>query len=130
MSYLCRMIKLNIQHTTKKTIAYLILGLMCLLIINKVVFLHSHMLADGTIISHAHPYQSAGDSQPVQSHDHTKAAYFLFDTIQLLFYSIPFGLIFFIPNFRTSGFISGITQIAPKYFSSIRNRAPPVMFFK
>jgi len=49
--------KLNIQHTTKKTIAYLILGLMCLLIINKAVFLHSHVLADGTVISHAHTNQ-------------------------------------------------------------------------
>jgi hypothetical protein len=87
-------------------------------------------LANGTIISHAHPYQSTGDSQPVQSHDHTKASFFLFDTIQLLFYSIPFGLIFFISNFRTKVFISGFTQIAPKYFSNSRNRAPPVLFFK
>ena len=122
--------KLNIQHTTKKTIAYLILGLMCLLIINKAVFLHSHVLADGTVISHAHPYPSTDDSKPFQSHHHTKAAFFLFDNIQLLFNSIPFGLIFFIPNFRTKVFISGFTKTAPEYFSSTRNRAPPVMFFK
>ncbi|MDP3431525.1 MAG: hypothetical protein Q8T04_00965 [Bacteroidota bacterium] len=124
------MMKLNVQHTTKKAIAYLILGLMGLLIINKAVFLHSHVLANGTVISHAHPYQSTDDSKPFQSHHHTKAAFFLFDTIQLLFNSIPFGLIFFIPNFRTKVFFSGITQIAPEYFSSARNRAPPVILLK
>lgn len=122
--------KFTIQHTTKKTIAYLILGLMCLLIINKAVFLHSHIQADGTILTHAHPYQSTEDSKPYQSHHHTKAAFFLFDTIQLLFYSIPFGLIFFNPNFRTKTLFSGIAQIGPEYFSSTGNRAPPVAFLE
>lgn len=122
--------KLNIQHTTKRAIAYLILGLMCLLIINKAVFLHSHVLADGTVISHAHPYQSTDDSKPFQSHHHTKAAFFLFNNIELFFNSFPFGLIFFITNSRTKVFVSGFTQIAQEYFSSTRNRAPPVLFFK
>ncbi|MDP3913072.1 MAG: hypothetical protein Q8R96_04965 [Bacteroidota bacterium] len=121
---------LRIRQTAKKQIAYLILGLMGLLIINKAVFLHSHVLANGTVISHAHPYQSTDDSKPFQSHHHTKAAFFLFDTIQLLFNSIPFGLIFFIPNFRTKVFFSSITQIAPEYFSSTRSRAPPVILLK
>ncbi|MBW8333890.1 MAG: hypothetical protein K0M40_17845 [Prolixibacteraceae bacterium] len=124
------MMKLNIQHTAKRAIAYLILGLMGLLIINKAVFLHSHVLADGTVISHAHPYQSTDDSKPFQSHHHTKAAFFLFNNIELFFYSFPFGLIFFIPDLRTKVFISGFTQIAPEYFSSTRNRAPPVILFK
>jgi len=121
---------LSIRHTAKKQIVYLIIVLMGLMIINKAVFLHSHVLADGTVISHAHPYQSTDDSKPFQSHHHTNAAFFLFDTIQLLFNSIPFGLIFFIPNFRTKVFFSGITQIAPEYFSSTRNRAPPVILLK
>jgi len=119
---------LIIRHTAKKQIVYLIIGLMGLMIINKAIFLHSHILTNGTVISHAHPYQSTDNSKPFQSHHHTKAAFFLFDNIQLLFNSIPFGLIFLIPNFRTKVFFSGFTQIAPEYFSSTRNRAPPLMF--
>jgi hypothetical protein len=32
---------------------------------------HSHKLADGTIITHAHPYDHSSDSSPFKTHQHT-----------------------------------------------------------
>ena len=44
-------------------IARLLLGLYVAVLVNGVVFRHSHRLADGTIICHAHPYKSLPGTQ-------------------------------------------------------------------
>lgn len=116
--------KFTSRHTTKKSVACLILWLMGLLIINKTVFLHSHILANGTVVTHAHPYQKAGDSQ----HNHTKAAFFFYDNIELLFNSSPIYSSLFILNHSITFRTSGIPDYSPEYASNFRNRAPPLLY--
>lgn len=120
------MIKFAHQDTTKKTIAFLIIGLMALFIINKTVFLHSHRLTNGTVVTHAHPYSKTADSEPFKFHHHTNAAFFMFDTLELLYLSAVLALLFFItPAILTFRF-SAVPKYSPEYASYSRNRAPPV----
>lgn len=56
-----------------------------LLIINNVMFLHSHQLANGNIVTHAHPYNKSNDSAPIKSHHHSKTELIFLKNLQLLF---------------------------------------------
>jgi hypothetical protein len=38
---------------------------------NQSFFYHYHVLPDGTIISHAHPYNKTTDCKPIKSHHHS-----------------------------------------------------------
>ncbi len=117
---------ISFLHRVKKKISFLIIGLMGLMIINKVIFLHSHVMKDGTVVTHAHPYKSASDSKPLNSHQHTKAAFCFFDHFQLLFLSTLFTLILSQSSIREKVLfpaLSGYTQIDR---SAGRNKAPPL----
>ncbi len=56
-----------------KIIQFSFIGLIVFLTVNKGVFLHSHITADGKVIVHAHPYQKSNNSKaPVQHHHSAK----------------------------------------------------------
>ncbi len=48
------------------------------LLANHMVYYHTHITHDGTLISHAHPYDKAGDSSPIKKHHHTSIDLLLF----------------------------------------------------
>ncbi|MBN1416131.1 MAG: hypothetical protein JW973_13600 [Bacteroidales bacterium] len=77
--------KTMVSKITQIAIAFLMIGLMCLLIANNVAFTHSHQLSDGTIINHAHPYDKSNDTQPYKSHHHTQTELVFFINVQILF---------------------------------------------
>jgi hypothetical protein len=52
-------------------LARLLLGLFVAIVVNGMVFRHAHRLADGTIITHAHPYNPFGKS-PISSNPHSR----------------------------------------------------------
>jgi len=70
--------KTIVNNITIKSVAWLMIGIMGVLVANKAVFVHSHILNDGTIIEHAHPYNKSTDSTPYKSHHHTKAEFLFF----------------------------------------------------
>ncbi|MBW8325602.1 MAG: hypothetical protein K0M50_12625 [Prolixibacteraceae bacterium] len=117
---------LSIQHTAKKQIIYLIIGLMGLMIINKAIFLHSHILDDGTIVTHAHPCESSGDSQPFKTHHHTKAAFFFYENLDLLFLSAVLSFFSFIHIQSAPVFHRPASDYTSFHLSQLHGRAPPV----
>jgi hypothetical protein len=54
--------------------------LFVMMTLNNIVFRHAHRLADGRIITHAHPFKPVGDS-PVQPHSHTATELFWLDML-------------------------------------------------
>ena len=61
--------------------------------VNKAVFTHSHILPDGRIIVHAHPYlkhqgKSDKKDKPVRTHHHTPGQYCLLSH-HILYFSAP-----------------------------------------
>ena len=58
---------------------------MGLLIANKALYMHTHKMADGSIIVHAHPYNKSDDPKPFKSHQHTKAEFLFLENLESLF---------------------------------------------
>lgn len=67
--------------------ARFLLGLYLLTLINGVVFRHAHRLADGTVVSHAHPYVpiDTGDD-PYQPNHHTQQEIIWLDALSHALY--------------------------------------------
>jgi hypothetical protein len=55
----------------KKPLVWLLLGLWTLIMLNSVMYRHSHRLPNGKIVSHAHPYKKSSDGSPAKPHEHT-----------------------------------------------------------
>lgn len=63
------MVKMNrLKH---QIFALFLVGCLSLLVLNKMVYTHLHILADGTVVSHAHPYNKNTDNKPFKSHHHS-----------------------------------------------------------
>ncbi|MEA3444739.1 MAG: hypothetical protein U9R19_08440 [Bacteroidota bacterium] len=76
---------MTFKNVAIKSVAFLMIGVMGMLVANKAAFMHTHKLNDGTIISHAHPFDKSNDSKPYKSHHHTNAELLFFQNIEVLF---------------------------------------------
>lgn len=52
---------------------------------NKIAYTHTHKMANGVLLSHAHPYNKTNDSAPVKSHHHTSNEFVAFGHLSGLF---------------------------------------------
>ena len=57
------------------------LGMLLLMQINSVVFRHAHRLANGQIVTHAHPYNIFAKSCPLSANPHTSHELLLLDAV-------------------------------------------------
>ena len=80
-----------------KSLAWILMAHMVLLIANQAMFIHTHRMSDGTIVVHAHPFKSTGNAnQPFKSHKHSSYDYVLLDNLtHFLVTSIGLFLVFF-----------------------------------
>lgn len=114
------------QNIIKKTVAYLILGVIGSLILNKAVFLHTHTLNDGTIIVHAHPFQASSDSNSGNPHQHTKCGIYYFDQLSFLISQLPDDVTFHSAVYHTIHFSEKRSFYFENYHACLKNRAPPI----
>jgi len=116
-----------VKHITLKIFILLMVAVMGMLIANNAIFMHVHKLNDGTIISHAHPYDKTSDTQPHKSHQHSKVEYVLFHNLEILF--PVFFLIFFLTAFTTKRKVLfdliAVRQLVCLNF--YKGRAPPAI---
>jgi hypothetical protein len=54
-------------------------------IFNNSVYQHSHILPDGTIVIHAHPYNKTADNSPLKKHNHTISEIQILQNFEILF---------------------------------------------
>lgn len=64
----------NTAHI-RKGIAILLLCLVTAITINNSVYLHSHIIDNNTVITHAHPFSKSADNLPFKTHTHTNFDY-------------------------------------------------------
>lgn len=70
---------------TAQVITGLVLLLACALqIYNKAAYTHSHMLEDGRIVTHAHPYKKPSPDAPSPDHSHSKNEFWFLSQSELL----------------------------------------------
>ena len=114
-------------------VARFLLVLFVFTLVNGVVFRHAHRLADGTIVSHAHPYIPFGDN-PYQPNNHTQQEIIWLDALSQILYAdwqpttfvlllpLVVGIFFLPPIFQASVFQPAARVV-------FRHRGPPVAWF-
>lgn len=118
--------KKSVKNIAIKFIAILMIGSIGMLVSNKSIFMHTHKLADGTIITHSHPYNKSNDSKPFKSHHHTNAEFFFFQNLEILFLTVFVTLALFalVKKAKYSFYL-----ITRHYLTCIilhKGRAPPI----
>lgn len=112
-------------------VARFLLVLYVLTLVNGVVFRHAHRLADGTIVSHAHPYIPVGDD-PYQPNQHTQQEIIWLDALSHILYADwqPSMFVLLLP------LVIGLLASPPLYRVAVfrpaarvvfRHRGPPVL---
>ncbi len=59
----------------------LIIGVM---LINKAAYTHVHILPDGSLVSHAHPFSNSAEKNKNTSHQHSSLELYLLDILEVL----------------------------------------------
>lgn len=115
------------KHIRLKSVALLLVTVIAMLTFNQSVNLHTHKLADGTIVSHAHPYNKTSDSCPVKNHHHTLTGLLILNHFKIIFLSIFIA----IALLRTPKLVIRNTQeelhFEPHYIHYTFGRAPPFL---
>jgi len=118
--------KATVKYITIKIVILLMTGVMCLLIVNTAIFLHVHKLNDGTIISHAHPYDKTSDTHPFKTHQHSKTDFLHIHTLEIFFPLVFLMLVLIAFEKKISVLFDLIPAYYLAFFDSIKGRAPPL----
>jgi len=105
----------------------MMLGMICVLIANRGIFMHAHVLSNGSVIAHSHPYDKSENSGSSQSHQHTGIEIFFLDNLNILF--LPF-IAAFIPRVFTGnpGYrFQVISSLLSPICNTNQGRAPPIV---
>ncbi len=110
----------------KRILTYLSIVLIGLMIVNKAVYFHSHILEDGQIIEHAHPFNKSTDNsdKPV-NHSHTNFELLILSQLTVLF---AFGIaliLFFCRSLKINRQMQKIEVYTPMCVSFYSLRGPP-----
>ena len=110
-----------------KIFTFLMIGVIGMLVVNKVVFLHVHKLSDGTIVEHAHPFDKSTDSKPFKSHHHSNAGFFFFENLNILFLvlSLTLALMPFVK--KELKLVDSKVKYSLIRISHKKGRAPPAL---
>ena len=98
---------------------------MSLLLANRAFNSHIHMLADGSVVSHAHPFSKSADDSRGMDHQHSGLEFLLLDQLDVLiscaialFILKAFSRAISLRNPDSGRFLPPVVPISP-------GRAPP-----
>jgi len=128
LGYLCPLMKRPFKNIIVKYIAVVLAASMVLMIANKIVFTHSHILDNGEIISHTHPYDKTNDREPFKSHHHAQTELFFFQHIEIYFPFVFLSLNLFYPLPRENHFVYYEKKATLVVITSQKCRAPPLLY--
>lgn len=102
------------------------IGIVGMLIANQSIFIHTHKLADNSIVSHSHPYDKSNDSEPYKSHHHTNVELLFFQNLAILFLTVIVSLAFLIPIKKAEYLLHTISIYSLSLYNPNKGRAPPI----
>lgn len=109
-----------------KLFSYLCLSILLLQIVNKSIYIHSHRLANGMLVMHAHPFNKQKDNAPFKSHKHTNLEYFAYDTLTTFIGVAIFSLVLLLIVTNTKNYYYIDLEIVKRFTQSKQNKSPPV----
>ncbi len=100
--------------------------------INSTVNKHNHLLLNGQIIEHSHPFNAGYDSSPLKNHHHTEKEFILLSLISnplfAVFLTVPFLLLIQkVLECKNVLYTETLLKINLKKFPP--NKAPPICLF-
>ena len=117
----------GVRFFVKKLFLFAMIAVLGLLIINKAVFIHSHKLENGSVYTHAHPYNKSKDALPFKSHHHTEAQFLFFNHHKLLFFSSSLVIALLVIACTKQAFFYNDKVFYFFVYCSNSGRAPPVL---
>ncbi|MFW5656541.1 MAG: hypothetical protein ACOC0C_02900 [Bacteroidota bacterium] len=85
-----------------RIISMLLLSVFLLQVFSNVVWQHSHVMSDGTVITHTHPYSKSDDSTPFKNHHHSNIEILFLQYLESLvpFLTTVISLVVFASTFK------------------------------
>ncbi len=106
--------------------ALLLITMYVVQVFNNSFYLHTHELAPGKVVTHAHPYNKSSDTEPVKSHNHTWDQIITLENMELLF-PVLFLFLFLLSIDRKESFKDYLLpEIKPACITLHKGRAPPL----
>ena len=115
-----------VNKITIRLVVLLLIASIGAMVVNNAVFTHSHKLLNGTVVTHAHPFDGSDDPAPFKTHHHTTTELFFFNHLEILFPLLFMFLSFFQPTLRNRFSRFNQVLIPARVIGNFRNRAPPV----
>lgn len=75
----------SIKKYLLKAMAILAIALTFMLLANHAVYMHIHVLDNGFVITHAHPFDKTSDNELPKKHKHSPEEILFFSALSLLF---------------------------------------------
>ncbi len=109
-----------------RLVAMLLITLYAIQVFNYSFYLHTHMLDQGKLITHAHPYNKNTDEGPVKEHKHTWNQILILETLDFIF-PLVFLVLALIGIERGYVYLwDQMMEIRPACITLHRGRAPPI----
>lgn len=115
----------SIKQGVVKFMAYLSIGLIFMLLANHAINTHMHVLENGFVITHAHPYDKASDNELPKKHKHTQEELLFFSALSLFFAALLLIIAWKVREFISHSFIFQNQHYSITVSSRNSGRSPP-----
>lgn len=102
------------------------LSIILLNILNISLYTHSHVLADGEIITHAHPFDGSND--PLNSHEHTSLEYLVLSVFDNAIIAVFVFTLLTLPPINSFKFKFLKRIYKQLFFHFKKNKSPPFTY--
>ncbi len=114
-----------IGHKLKRSLSILLIVIMTASMINRVVYTHIHILTNGSLVTHAHPFSKSTEGNSASTHQHSNLELFLLDQLDILILCVTAA--FLLKQFITpTSFREPVMEpLLPAFVPPLPGRAPP-----
>jgi len=117
----------NPAHKWKRLTVILMIAVMAGLTVNNMAYIHVHNMPDGTLVTHAHPFNKKTENGQGTSHSHSEAGFLFFQDLQLLFLILAGIICLRRPVSQALQFGTRVAFCSPAHLLVPSGRGPPVM---
>lgn len=115
----------SINTILRKLSVVLLFCIMGIMMVNKTVYTHFHILHDGKVVTHAHPFSKGSENKQGKTHQHTNLEIYLLDLVSRLFIMALTSLglaVFFLAE---NNYFLSIRTVSVHPIRIYSGRAPP-----
>ena len=114
------------HRVLEKLMFGLLIMVMGCLLVNQALYTHSHILPDGSIVSHAHPFNKTQESKHGAAHQHSSLEFKLLDQLNVLIFSVSAAFLLKACNAASTFWERTNLRLLPSLVPFSPGRAPPV----